>query len=148
GITFSGVPFNGDAAAKAALMGGHIDAIAVNVPEVVDMINEKQLRALAVEGAERSKVLPDVPTFLDNSMNVVQSSSRGFAAPAGIPAEVRDTLVATFKKLAADPEYQAELKKLNMPLDFMDSEASGHFLKDQYALWSGLWADDPWLEQK
>ncbi len=148
GISFSGVPFNGDAAAKAALMGGHIDAIAVNVSEVVDMINEKQLRALAVEGTERSKELPDVPTFLENGYNVVQSSSRGFAAPAGIPEEVRATLVDAFKKLAADPEYQAELKKLNMPLDFMDSEAYGKFLHDQYDLWSKIWAADPWLEQK
>ena len=148
GISFSGVPFNGDAAAKAALMGGHIDAIAVNVSEVVDMINEKQLRALAVEGTERSKELPDVPTFLENGYNVVQSSSRGFAAPAGIPEEVRATLVNAFKKLAADPEYQAELKKLNMPLDFMDSEAYGKFLRDQYDLWSKIWAADPWLEQK
>ena len=148
GITFSGVPFNGDAAAKAALMGGHIDAIAVNVSEVVDMINEKQLRALAVEGTERSKELPDVPTFLENGLNVVQSSSRGFAAPAGIPADVRDKLVATFQKLANDPEYQAELKKLSMPLDFMDSEAYGKFLRDQYDLWAKIWAEDPWLEQK
>ena len=148
GITFSGVPFNGDAAAKAALMGGHIDAIAVNVSEVVDMINEKQLRALAVEGTERSKELPDVPTFLENGLNVVQSSSRGFAAPAGIPADVRDKLVATFQKLANDPEYQAELKKLSMPLDFLDSEAYGKFLRDQYDLWAKIWAEDPWLEQK
>ena len=78
----------------------------------------------------------------------MQSSSRGFAAPAGIPEEVRATLVNAFKKLAADPEYQAELKKLNMPLDFMDSEAYGKFLRDQYDLWSKIWAADPWLEQK
>ncbi len=148
GIKFSGVPFNGDAAAKAALMGGHIDAIAVNVSEVVDMINEKQLRALAVEGVERSKELPGVPTFLESNYNVVQSSSRGFAAPVGIPVEVREKLVEAFKMLAADPEYQAELKKLNMPLDFMGSETYGKFLSDQFNLWSKIWAEDPWLEQK
>ena len=145
GIKMNGVPFKGDAAAKAALMGGHIDAIAVNVSEVVEMVNEKQLRALAVESAERVPELPAVPTFSELGYKVVQSSSRGFCAPAGIPAEARDTLVKAFKELAADPEYQAELKKLNMPLDFMDAEGYSAFMRSQYDLWSKIWAADPWL---
>ena len=148
GIKFSGVPFKGDAAAKAALMGGHIDAIAVNVSEVVDMVNEKQLAALAVEGNARSPELPDVPTFAELGFDVTQMSSRGFAAPAGIPDDVLATLSAALEKIVNDPEYKAELAKLNMPMDYMPAAQYGEFLKAQNELWSKLWEADPWLEKK
>jgi tripartite-type tricarboxylate transporter receptor subunit TctC len=146
GITLNGVPFDGDAPAKAALMGGHIDAIAVNVSEVADMIQNGQLRGLAVENSKRSQEVPDVPTFKEYGYNVLQASSRGFAAPNGVAQDKLDILIEAMTKIKNNPEYLAELKKLNMPLDFMAGEEYGAFLEEQHEFWKGLWEADPWIE--
>lgn len=147
GIEVNPVPFEGDAPAKAALLGGHIDVIAVNVSEVAEMINAGQLRGLAVQNDKRSPEVPEVPTFSELGYpTVIQgTASRGFAAPKGIPAEALNTLVEAMKKISAAPEYKEELAKLNMPMDFIPGAEFTKLLLDQHKLWSELWEADPWL---
>ena len=149
GIELNPVPFEGDAPAKAALLGGHIDVLAVNVSEVAEMVNTGQLRALAVQNPKRSVELPEVPTFAELGFPTVMqgTASRGFAAPKDIPAEALDVLVEAMKKIVASPEYQAELKKLNMPIDFIPGEEFTKLLMDQDKLWSDLWKTDPWIKK-
>ncbi len=148
-IEMNPVPFEGDAPAKAALLGGHIDVLAVNVSEIAEMVNTGQLRALAVQNDKRSAELPDVPTFAELGYpTVIQgTASRGFAAPKDIPAEALDVLVSAMKKIVASNEYQEELKKLNMPIDFVPGEEFTKLLLDQHKLWSELWETDPWLKK-
>lgn len=148
-IEMNPVPFEGDAPAKAALLGGHIDVLAVNVSEIAEMVNTGQLRALAVQNDKRSAELPDVPTFAELGYpTVIQgTASRGFAAPKDIPAEALDVLVSAMKKIVASSEYQEELKKLNMPIDFVPGEEFTKLLLDQHKLWSELWETDPWLKK-
>lgn len=147
GIKLNGVPFDGDAPAKAALLGGHIDAIAVNVSEVADMIQNGQLRGLAVENSKRAPEVADVPTFPELGFKVLQASSRGFAAPRDISKENLDVLIDAMAKISGDPAYQAELKKLNMPMDFMAGDAYRKFLHEQHDFWKGLWEADPWIKK-
>jgi len=146
-VEFNLVPFNGDAPAKAALLGGHVDVIAVNVSEVTDMIRGGQLRGLAVQDSKRSADLPEVPTFAELGFPTVMqgTASRGFAATAKIPKEALNTLAGALKKIVAMPEYRAELKKLNMPVDFMAAEEYSKYLLDQHRLWSELWQKAPWM---
>jgi tripartite-type tricarboxylate transporter receptor subunit TctC len=149
GIEVNPVPFEGDAPAKAALLGGHIDVLAVNVSEIAEMVNTGQLRALAVQNDKRSAELPDVPTFAELGYpTVIQgTASRGFAAPKDIPAEALDVLVNAMKKIVASTEYREELKKLNMPIDFVPGGEFTKLLLDQHKLWSELWETDPWLKK-
>jgi len=147
GIELNPIAFEGDAPAKAALLGGHIDVIAVNVSEVAEMVKAGQLRALAVQSSKRCAELPDVPTFAELGYPTVMqgTASRGFAAPKGIPAEALETLVGAMKKIVASPEYQAELKKLNMPIDFIPGDEFTKLLIEQDKLWSDLWKTSPWI---
>lgn len=149
GIELNPVPFEGDAPAKAALLGGHIQVLAVNVSEIAEMVNTGQLRALAVQDTKRSTELPDVPTFAELGYPTVMqgTASRGFAAPKDVPAEALDALVKTMEKLSQSPEYQAELKKLNMPMDFIPGDKFTQYLQEQDKLWSDLWKTSPWIEK-
>lgn len=147
GAQLNPVPFEGDAPAKAALLGGHIDVLAVNVSEIAEMVNTGQLRALAVQNEKRSAELPDVPTFAELGYpTVIQgTASRGFAAPKDIPAEALDALVTAMKKIVASPEYMEELKKMNMPVDFIPGQEFTKLLLDQDKMWSDLWKASPWI---
>lgn len=149
GVELNPIAFSGDAPAKAALLGGHIDALAVNVSEVAEMIKAGQLRGLAVQSSKRSAEVPDVPTFTECGYpSIMQgTASRGFAMPAAVPADVQEILVNAMKKIAAMPEYQAELKNLNMPMDFIPGAEFTQVLLDQDKQWSELWRTDPWIKK-
>jgi tripartite-type tricarboxylate transporter receptor subunit TctC len=149
GVDLNPVLYEGDAPAKAALLGGHIDVIAVNVSEVAEMVKGGQLHALAVQDTKRSAELPDVPTFSELGYPTVMqgTASRGFAAPKDIPAEALDILVEAMKKIVATPEYQSELKNLNMPIDFIPGEEFTTLLIEQDKLWSDLWKTSPWIKK-
>ncbi len=144
GITFNKVAYNGDAEAKAALLGGHIDAIEGNVSEQTELAADGQITPLVVWGSKRSAALPDVPTGKELGYDIVSASSRGLGAPAGLDAAVVTKLVDTMKAITADPEFQAELKKLNMPMDLMIGDEYTQFMSQQKAAYKALWDSNPW----
>src|SRR5207253_6997412 len=63
GIDIQAVPYRGDALLNPALIAGEIDIAIVPAGTIVPLIESGQLRALAVNSAKRSAVLPDVPTI-------------------------------------------------------------------------------------
>src|SRR3546814_5727549 len=54
----------------------------------------------------RSEFAPEVPTFKEQGINLINGSQRGFVAPAGLPPEVKAKLLDAFRKAAADPKLQ------------------------------------------
>lgn len=147
GIELNLVPFDGAAPAKAALLGGHIDMISAKVSEVAELVNAGQIRGLAVQDTRRSPELPNVPAFAELGYpTVIQGASRGFAVQKGVKPEVLNVLTQAMKKIVANPEYRDELKKLNMPIDYMDSEQFLKYIADQDKMWNDRWKADPWIK--
>lgn len=108
GAKFKMVPFSGDGPSATAAMGDKVDASSNNLGNVIAQIQGGNLRALAIYSETRHPKLPDVPTMKELGYNLVNGSSRGFSAPAGIPADKRQAFVDGFKKMMADPAFQAE----------------------------------------
>ena len=104
------VSFKSGADTVTAVMGGHIQATAENLPEVLPHVEAKKLRLLGVPAAKRVAGLPDVPTLKEQGFDIQAGSLRGFVAPAGIPREpakiLEDTL-AKVHKSAAWRDYMA-----------------------------------------
>jgi tripartite-type tricarboxylate transporter receptor subunit TctC len=67
------------------------------------------LRALAVTGAVRMDVLPDVPTVAETLPGYEATSWAGIGAPARTPAEIIDTLNREINAALAEPKLKAEL---------------------------------------
>ncbi len=64
-IRFAHVPYRGTSPALNDLVGGHVDIYFSSLPSALGLIAEGKVRALAVTGARREKVLPDVPTVAE-----------------------------------------------------------------------------------
>jgi tripartite-type tricarboxylate transporter receptor subunit TctC len=116
-VTFNNVAFGGAGPNRTALLGGHIDAAAINASEAVQYVESKQLRVLAVMDDKRYEDLPNVPTFKELGYDIISGSSRGISAPPGTPDEVVDILCDAFEKAAKDPEFLAQAEKAMLPLD-------------------------------
>ena len=63
GVQWNHSPNSSSPAAIAELIGGHIDAVSVNLPTFKSYTNDGSVRLLAVTGDERDPSYPDVPTF-------------------------------------------------------------------------------------
>jgi len=98
------VPYRGVGPAMTDTLAGQVDVLFDNLPSSIPHIKEGTLVALAVASPERSPAVPDVPTFDEVGLKEVNDPSWfGLIAPAGLPADVRDTLhKAAVKALSGD----------------------------------------------
>jgi putative tricarboxylic transport membrane protein len=133
GARFNLVSFKSGAESVTAVMGGHIQATAENLGEVMGQVELKKLRLLGVPSAKRLAGLPQVPTLKEQGFDVHAGGLRGFVAPAGIPREAAQVLEDTLAKVhksAAWRDYMAR----NMYEDvYMNAEEFARWLADQKA---------------
>ena len=113
-IKMTHVPYKGDNPAIADLLGGQVAlgffATSVTAPH----IKAGKLRALAVTSAQRTNMMPAIPT-IDEAGGLKGydiSSWMGVVAPAGTPAEIVNRLNATLAKIVAQPDFKERLAVL------------------------------------
>jgi tripartite-type tricarboxylate transporter receptor subunit TctC len=107
------VPYKGSAPAINDLIGGHVPIMFDSTIAIVPQIKAGKARAIAVTGARRSTVLPDVPTFAESGVPEVKSFESyawyGFFAPARTPPDVIAKLNQAALKVMKGPEWQRVL---------------------------------------
>ncbi len=107
GIKAAHVPYRGAAPALSDLMGGQIDMLNADFPVLLPLVKAGKVKALAVYGAERSPLLPDVPTTAELGLpDVVMESWYGVFLPAGTPAPMRDKLEKALFAVVAIPSVK------------------------------------------
>lgn len=104
GVFMVHVPYRGAGPAITDLMGGGVDLMFDNIASAVPHIRSGRLRALGVSGAQRSPVLPDVPTIQDAGLkNYDTTAWGGVVGPAGMPADIVQRLNRDINRTLALP---------------------------------------------
>ena len=105
GIRLAHVPYRGTAPALNDLIGGHVEIYFSSLPPALGLIGDGKVRALAVTGSKREKVLPDVPTVAEAGLPGYEAVLHyGIIAPAGVPRPIIDKLNAALRQALAAPE--------------------------------------------
>jgi tripartite-type tricarboxylate transporter receptor subunit TctC len=112
GIEMTHVPYKGPAPAMQDVIGGQVDCGFLAGPTVLPMVRAGRLVALAVSGAKRSPLLPEVPT-------VAESGYPGFDAtfalvlfaPRGTSNSVVDTMHAALAAALKQPDLVERLRQ-------------------------------------
>ena len=117
GVTLTSVPFRGEAPARTALMGKHIDVqMAGDAGGIGDM------RALAIIARERLPSLPDVPSTNELGFGEGFATPFGLFVPKGVPvaalARARKACAETVKS----PSFRAAMTKAGQTIDYLDGE--------------------------
>ncbi len=105
------IPYKGGAPALVALLGGQLTASFGSPLSVLGHIKSGKLRAIAVTTAERSKILPDVPTIAEQGIASYDLSTwLGLVAPAKTPPQIISKLNSELAIAAKDPKIVATLE--------------------------------------
>lgn len=123
GTKFSHIPFQGAGPAVQALMGGHIEAVAVSPAEVTTFVQGGKLKTLAVMAEQRVKGFEKVPTLKERGIDLVIGTWRGIAAPKNTPPDVLATLRSATAKIAQEPQLREAMDKLYLGYDYADGQA-------------------------
>lgn len=110
GMKMQHIPYKGSAPAIADLIGGQIpfaiDTVAASLPH----LRSGKLKAIAVTGATRAALLPDVPTVAEAGYPGFDADSWvAIAAPRGLPAEVKGRLESALAQALKDPDVRQKM---------------------------------------
>ncbi len=108
------VPYKGTAAVVQDLVAGNIQMAIDAMSTYLPYIKAGSLRAIAIGTAERSAVLPDVPTIAESLPGFSASALNYVSAPAGTPQPVIDRLNREIGAVLATPEVRARLQALGV----------------------------------
>jgi tripartite-type tricarboxylate transporter receptor subunit TctC len=109
------VPYKGGGQALIDVLGGNIPLVYSSVAGAQGHIKSGKLRALAVSSAQRSKTLPDVPTFIESGVADFEVNSWvGLLVPAKTPKAIVDRLNTELNAVLNDPETREKLNVMGV----------------------------------
>jgi tripartite-type tricarboxylate transporter receptor subunit TctC len=130
------VPYKGGAPALNDLLGGHVDIFVSSLPQVLQLAQSGQVKALAVTSAKRTALLPDVPTLEESGISGVDLWSWwGIAGPAGMPANVVNALNVEIGKMLTSPELGKFLSNEGAEAEAMTPQQFGDLLRSETERW-------------
>lgn len=137
-IELQHVPYDGAAPAVTALLGGHVDAVAVSPSEAISGIDSGDLKVLAVMSEDPDVNAPDAPTMQDLGYDIDLAGWGGFVAPKELPEEVREKLEDAFEKAYESDAFQKLLEERGMNPDYRNGEDFKDYSTEQYEYFNEL----------
>jgi tripartite-type tricarboxylate transporter receptor subunit TctC len=94
-----------------------------SVPDFIENHRAGKLQIVAVMGAKRQAILPDVPTFAELGLSGFEDVPYyGFFAPAGTPRAAIDRFSDALAKVLAMPDVKERLTNMGLTVGFMTSQ--------------------------
>lgn len=139
GIDIVHVPYKGTPQATTDLIGGQVDLMFTDVASGMPYVKAGQIRALAVTTAERSALLPDLPSMIEAGVKDFDLTSwNGYLGPAGMPPEVVNTFNAAINKIVSNPQTKARLAALGFDAFSGSPGDFAAFVTQQVTTWRDL----------
>jgi tripartite-type tricarboxylate transporter receptor subunit TctC len=136
GIEMVHIPYKGPAPAMQDVIGGQVDCGFLAGPTVLPMVRAGKLVALAVSGAKRSPLLPDVPTVAEAGYPGFDATfSLVLFAPRGMPRNVIDAMHAALAAALNQPDMVERLRQTDQEVIADSPEASAARLAADSRTW-------------
>jgi tripartite-type tricarboxylate transporter receptor subunit TctC len=138
-VKYVQVPFQGGAPAITAVLGNHVDAIALTLPPVTPHIKSGALRGLGVAAPKRNAAIPDVPTYAEMGYPGVTSQSWvGFFAPAKTSDAVVAKLNTEINAVMKEPDSLEKIAKAGFDPVVKDTAETDAYFKSEVVSWGKM----------
>jgi tripartite-type tricarboxylate transporter receptor subunit TctC len=139
GMKLAHVPYKGAGPALNDLLGGHIGVLISAIPNAHSHIAAGTIHGLAVTGAQRSALIPAVPTFAEAGFPGYDVPLRwGVAAPAGTPRAIVERLNRALNGALASDEVRQRLAIEGAEPQPTTPEAYAAVIDRELTMWSDL----------
>ena len=132
------VPFKGGAPALTALISGEVDMSYENSLVVTPHVKAGKVKALAVTGAKRSQLMPELPTIAETLPGYNASGWYGVFAPAATPKSVIARVHAESAKALRMPDVVRTLSSQGAEPVGNTPEEFAAFVRSEIAKWANL----------
>jgi len=137
GLDLVHVPYKGSGPMLTDLIGGQIQATFNGLPSLIGQIKGGTLRPLAIGSAERSKVLPQIPTLSESGYKGFETSQwYGIIVRAGTPQHIIDRLQRDIARALASKEDSKKMLEDGAVLVGDTPARFGAFIKSEQARWA------------
>jgi tripartite-type tricarboxylate transporter receptor subunit TctC len=130
GINLVQVPFGGGGPSMMALLGSQVE-ITTAIPAVaMAQLQSGKVRAIAVSGPRRIKVLPNIPTYRESGYDAEFNIWNGLFVPQGTPDSIVKVLRDAIREAATSGELESVMQQRGMIYEYLDQPEFKKFAKE------------------
>jgi tripartite-type tricarboxylate transporter receptor subunit TctC len=116
------------------MLAGTSHVMFANISDVLAQVKAGKLNAMAVTTAQRSSLVPDIPTLAESGYpGFSYATWQAVVGPAGLPREVVDRLNAEIRKIMAMPDVKAQFATFGTDVTTSSPEELGTLVADEVA---------------
>ena len=133
GIDLVHVPYKGISLAVPAVMAGEVQLTFAGIATSMPQLKAGRIKAIAIGGAQRSPLLPQVPTFRELGYPEVETHAWfGFFLPVGSPPDAVARIHTDTKRIIEEPEFRQKqlIDKGYEPIGSAPDEFAAYIRKD------------------
>jgi tripartite-type tricarboxylate transporter receptor subunit TctC len=135
GIRITHVPYKGAGPGMAALLAGEVNTMFNGLSSALPHIKSNRLRALAVGGDNRSKLMPDLPTVAESGLKFSIAGWYSLSGPKGLPKPISSRLHKDMLRAMDTPETKERFNALAVEAIGSTPEVFVSMLREEVAKW-------------
>jgi len=129
GVEVIPIPHSGSGPAMTSLLGGQTDIGGGHPADLAAHLKSGKIRALGIALDVRDPAMPDIPTLIEQGINLnTWGSVKGVAGPKGLPDEIVAYYEDLFKKISEDAEFKKLMADMLQPILYQNSKDFTAFL--------------------
>jgi len=135
GLNMTHVPYRGTGPALQALVGGEVKAAMFVLADALTTVRSGKARLLAVAGAKRTSMAPDVPTFKELGYDLEASAWYALFAPAGTPRDLIEKYAKAAIDVVRSPDMKQRLEQMGLEPTGLPPADLARILRSDYDKW-------------
>jgi tripartite-type tricarboxylate transporter receptor subunit TctC len=142
GVRMVHVPYKGSGQLVGDLLAGQVQLASMGLPVAVPHVQSSKLRAIAVTGAARSPLLPEVPTVSEAGLPGFEVTSwYGVFGPAGLPADIVVKLNSEIGSAVTAPDVKERLAALGAEPSVKTPDQFARYVRQEITKWAKVVKD-------
>ncbi|RKK01369.1 tripartite tricarboxylate transporter substrate binding protein [Pseudoroseomonas wenyumeiae] len=136
GAQLNHVPYRGGGPAMTDVIAGTVPMMSDTLPSALPHLLAGSVRPIAVSGPERSALMPEVPTFREQGIDLINLPWYGLSGPAGLEPAIVNRLSEATRKILASTELRARLGEIGSIPGDLGPEQYTTLVREEVGRWA------------